>query len=91
VVSPLVTRRPFDRGALKFRREGTRSSEFLYFYYDQSWWRVRIRDRKAERIGRAANFNPAGWGWFAIAPNDSLVVARSIGTGDIYALAWELP
>jgi hypothetical protein len=66
-------------------------SEFLYFYYDQSWWRVRIRDRKAERIGRAANFNPAGWGWFAIAPNDSLVVARSIGTGDIYALAWELP
>lgn len=34
----------------------------------------------------------AGWlGLFAIAPNDSLITARDIGTEEIYALDLELP
>jgi hypothetical protein len=33
----------------------------------------------------------AGWGWFAIAPNNSLITARDAGTDEIYALDWEAP
>jgi len=65
--------------------------EFLYFSKDSDWWRVRIRDRKAELVGGAKNFMLANWGWFVVAPNDSVIAARNIGTGDIYALDWELP
>ena len=67
-------------------------SRFLFFSRDSSWWRVRIRDRKVEPVGSLKNIELADWGWwFALAPNDSLVVARYVGAGDIYALDWELP
>jgi hypothetical protein len=56
---------------------------------DASWWRVRLRDRKAERIALLKNMNVAGW--FAPAPNDSLITARNAGTDEIYALDWEAP
>jgi Tol biopolymer transport system component len=56
---------------------------------DASWWRVRLRDRKAESIALLKNMNVAGW--FAPAPNDSLITARTAGTDEIYALDWEAP
>jgi eukaryotic-like serine/threonine-protein kinase len=68
--------------------------EFLYFSKTLSedlWWRVRIRDRKAEPLGPPKDFTPANWGWFVAGPNGSLITARSVGTGGIYALDWELP
>ena len=69
--------------------------EFLYFYHVEefrgAWWRVRKRDRKAELMSVPKNFTAAGWGWFAVAPDDTLVFARGIGTSDIYALDLELP
>jgi Tol biopolymer transport system component len=64
--------------------------EFLYFLKGV-WWRVRIRDRKAEPVGLPKDFTPANWGWFVTGPNGSLITARSVGTGGIYALDWELP
>jgi hypothetical protein len=45
-----------------------------------------------ELAGRVKNITLADWGWwFTLAPNDSLVAARRIGAGDIYALDWNLP
>jgi eukaryotic-like serine/threonine-protein kinase len=73
----------------------SRDGKFLLFAseFDKQvgWWRVRINDRKVELVDSFKSFTPAGWGWFAIAPNDSLITARSTGTGDVYALDWELP
>ena len=56
---------------------------------DPSWWRVRLRDRKAERIAPQKNMRVLGW--FAQAPNNSLITARQVGTDEIYALDWEAP
>jgi hypothetical protein len=65
--------------------------EFLYFLKDVGWWHVRIRNRKAEPVGLLKDFTPANWGWFVAGPNGSLITARNVGTGGIYALDWELP
>ena len=59
------------------------------FGNDPSWWKVRLRDRKAERVAIPKNLRVADW--FAPAPNNSLITARSIGTDEIYALDWEAP
>jgi hypothetical protein len=50
-----------------------------------------MRDRKVELVNRLKNVSLAGWGWFATAPNDSLVTARNMGVDQIYALDWEAP
>jgi serine/threonine protein kinase/Tol biopolymer transport system component len=64
--------------------------EFLYFYRDPNLWRFRIRNRKMELVSRL-KFAPANFGWFVVARDDSLITARNIGGGDIYALELELP
>jgi len=56
---------------------------------DTSWWRVRLRDRKTERVARLKDMRVDGW--FAPAPNNSFITARNVGTNEIYALDWELP
>ena len=56
---------------------------------DPSWWRVRMRDRKVERIAIPKNIRVTDW--FAPGPNNSLITARSVGTDEIYALDWEAP
>ncbi len=56
---------------------------------DASWWRVRLRDRKTERVAALKNMRVDQW--FAPAPNNSLITARNIGTEEIYALDWEAP
>ena len=65
--------------------------EFLFFESDQWVWRVRMRDRKVERITDLSKVRVAGWGWFAAAPNNSFITARDAGTEEIYALDWEAP
>jgi hypothetical protein len=50
-----------------------------------------MRDLKVELVDTVKNIALADWGWFAIAPNNSLITARNIGTDEIYALVWELP
>ena len=65
--------------------------EFLFFASDNWVWRVRMRDRKVERVTDLRNVRVAGWGWFATAPNNSFITARDAGTDEIYALDWEAP
>ncbi|MGA7410798.1 MAG: protein kinase [Bryobacteraceae bacterium] len=56
---------------------------------DAAWWRVRLRDRKTERVVSRRSMQVTVW--FAPAPNNSLITARSVGTDEIYALDWEAP
>ena len=70
------------------------SPDGQYLFYttfgdDASWWRVRIRDRKTERVAGLKNMRLGLW--FAPAPNNSLITARSVGTDEIYALDWKAP
>ena len=53
--------------------------------------RVRIRDRKLERVADLKNFRQAGfWGvWLGMAPDDSPLLLRDTGTQEIYALDWK--
>jgi len=67
----------------------SRDREWLYFIGAGGWRRVRMRDLKVELVDTLKNFTLADWGWFAIAPNNSLITARNIGTDEIYALEWE--
>ena len=53
------------------------------------WWRLRLRDRKAERV--APLKDKPGVTNFAPAPNNSLIAARDVGTDEIYALDWDAP
>ena len=73
--------------------EWSLDGEFLFFESDHDkWvWRVRIRDRKAERIVNLNDIDVAGWGWYAVAPNNSLLTAHAAGGQQIYALDWEAP
>jgi Tol biopolymer transport system component len=56
---------------------------------DASWWRVRMRDRKTERVVALKSMRVDQW--FAPAPDNSLITAREVGTNEIYALDWEAP
>jgi hypothetical protein len=53
--------------------------------------RVRIRDRKLERMADLKNFRQAGfWNvWLGMAPDDSPLLLRDTGTQEIYALDWQ--
>jgi WD40 repeat protein len=77
----------------------SRDGEFLYFSFGAElspknikfrWGRLRISDRKVEYAG-GTNIQLADWGWwFVLGPDGSVISARSIGAGDIYALNWDL-
>jgi hypothetical protein len=53
--------------------------------------RIRIRDRKIERVADLKNFRQTGyWGvWLPMAPDDSPLLLRDTGTQEIYALDWQ--
>jgi hypothetical protein len=53
--------------------------------------RVRIRDRKPERVADLKDFPQAGYVgyWLGMAPDDSPLLLRDLGTQEIYALDWE--
>jgi Tol biopolymer transport system component len=70
----------------------SRDGESLFyetFGDDASWWIVRMRDRKTERVAALKNMRVTLW--FAPAPDNSLITTRRIGTDEIYALDWEAP
>ena len=76
----------------------SRDGKYIYFAVssqnDPALFRVRIDDRKTERLASLKNFRLArggfgAWvGWF---PDDSPLVLRDIGSQDIYALEWQTP
>ncbi len=74
------------------------SGEGKYIYFDSfngddpALFRVRISDRKLERLASLKGFRrPGPWYWFGLAPDDSPLLVRNVGTGEIYALDWDAP
>jgi eukaryotic-like serine/threonine-protein kinase len=55
--------------------------------------RVRITDRKLEQVSDLANLPTTGniGPWLGLAPDDSLLLLKDMGTQDIYALDWDGP
>jgi len=63
---------------------------------DDGIYRVRLSDRKVERVVSGKELGPTSGvagvgGWFALAPDDSLVVMRDHRMTEVYALEWEAP
>jgi hypothetical protein len=72
----------------------SKSGEYVYFLHEEdqpSVMRVRIRDRKLERVADLKNFRQAGfWNvWLGMAPDDAPLLLRDTGTQEIYALDWQ--
>ena len=69
---------------------------YVYFLHgpdNPGAYRVRISDRKLERVAGLTDFPITGnYGfWLGLAPDDSPMVLRDAGSQDIYALDWEAP
>ena len=75
------------------------SRDGKYVYYDAGsgdqagFYRVRISDRKVERIANLKDVRRTGTlgSWGGLAPDDSPLLLRDTGTQEIYALDWEAP
>jgi len=76
------------------------SRDGRYVYFDgiidneEGGYRIRISDRKLERIVSLKGF-PAAWGafgnWSGLAPDESPLYVRNASIQEIYALDWETP
>ena len=70
-------------------------SKYIYFDSqgeDRAFYRVRISDHKLERLVSLKGLRLTGaLGWTGLAPDDSPLVLRDVGTQEIYALDWEAP
>jgi Tol biopolymer transport system component len=77
----------------------TWSSDSEYIYFDTygadlAFFRVRVRDRKVERIVRLTDV-PRAMGdmgpWTGLDPDGSPLIQRDASFNEIYALDWEAP
>jgi len=74
----------------------SKNGDYVYFLHGEnqpSVMRIRIRDRRLERVADLKNFRQTGyWSfWLGMAPDDSPLLLRDIGTKEIYALDWQAP
>ena len=74
----------------------SKTGEYVYFLHEEdqgSVMRVRIRDRKLERVADLKNPGQARQFLFSfgVTPDDSPLLLRDTGTQEIYALDWEAP
>jgi len=74
----------------------SKNSDYVYVLHeenDPAVMRVRLRDRKVERVADLKNFRQAGFYnvWLSLAPDDSPLLLRDTGTQEIYALDWQVP
>jgi Tol biopolymer transport system component len=97
----------FDVGTQRWRQLARASGFYLkwsrdgkYVYFDDqsssnpAVFRARIADGNLERVASLKDLRrePGAWfAWFGLAPDDSLLVLRSAGSQEIYALDWEAP
>jgi hypothetical protein len=65
---------------------------FLHEENDPAVMRIRIRYRKIERVADLKNFRQAGFYsvWLGLAPDDSPLLLRDMGTHEVYALDWQV-
>jgi Tol biopolymer transport system component len=74
----------------------SRTGDSIYFLHeenDPSVMKVRLRDRKLERVADLKTFRQTGYYsvWLGLAPDDSPLLLRDTGTHEIYALDWLAP
>jgi Tol biopolymer transport system component len=73
----------------------SRNGEFIYsdtLGNDSVFFRVRIRDRRIERIVSLKNVHRTlGSQWTGLAPDGSLLIQRDAGASEIYAFDWDAP
>jgi eukaryotic-like serine/threonine-protein kinase len=74
----------------------SRDGQYVYFLRwldNPAVLRVRITDRKVEQVSDLRNLPTIGniGPWVGLAPDDSLLLLKDIGTQDIYSLDWEVP
>jgi len=73
----------------------SRDSQYIYFENNATSvsYRVRIEDRKVERLASLSGVKmaEAGLGWIGLTPDGALISTRDAGTIQIYALDWETP
>jgi Tol biopolymer transport system component len=73
----------------------SRDSTYIHFdapRADPAFYRVRISDRKLERLVSLKDVRRTGFfGWTGLAPDDSPMLVRDVGTEEIYALDWQVP
>jgi Tol biopolymer transport system component len=72
----------------------SKNGDYIYSLHVQDQpavMRVRVRDRKLERVADLKNFRQTGFYtiWLGMAPDDSPLLLRDTGTQEIYALDWE--
>jgi Tol biopolymer transport system component len=77
---------------MNWSRDG-RYVYFLHWLDNPAVLRVRINDRKVERVWDLSNLPNTGnvGPWLGLAPDDSPLLLKDIGTQDVYALDWEEP
>jgi Tol biopolymer transport system component/DNA-binding winged helix-turn-helix (wHTH) protein len=71
----------------------SRDGKYLYFSAfgkDQACLRIRISDRKLERVASFKSLHNPNW-WMGLAPDDSPLMVSEVGILEIYALDWETP
>ncbi len=71
----------------------SKTGDYLYFirsFVQNSIMRVRISDSKLEQVVDLKGFHQTGYfsGWFGLAPDDSPILLRDVGTHEIYAVDW---
>ena len=70
--------------------------KYIYFSFVRANWnagifRVRLSDGKRERVAKFDGIRLAAYWWYGLAPDDSPMVLRDIGTQEIYRLDVEWP
>jgi len=74
----------------------SKGGDYVYCLHEEdqpSVMRIRIRDRKIERVADLKKFRQTGFYtiWLGMAPDDSPLLLRDTGTQEIYALDWQAP
>jgi len=72
----------------------SRDGRYVYFLHwpdNPAVFRIRISDRRVERVVDLKHFPLTGFfaGWLGLTPDDSPLLLHDIGSQDIYALDWE--
>jgi hypothetical protein len=79
-------------GWLNWSKDG-RSLYVLHYKGRGAVLKIRISDHQTEQIVDLSNFVTSGryGSWLGLAPDDSPLLLRDVGTQDVYALDWEAP
>jgi hypothetical protein len=78
------------KGALEYP-VWSRDGHHVYFDAATEVKRVSINDGHVEVVARVTGLVRGAWNWLGLAPDDSPLLVRDVGTQEIYALDWDAP